>query len=196
MCEATIWLTVLFCFYLLQFICSCETLYKNKVWGQTMGAFPVSPCQGFNFHTIKCFHQWPSAHSFSSQTYPRSYCWGWGVGCPCTARMETDTDREGGGGGVPQPPGLSLQTCGLKLLKSRRARLSHHLPAIPSSGPPSVKGERLSWGLVWPRSPGGQAFPQLLTQSCPASHPQNPSTPSLLSCKCAMHIGFFSVFGS
>lgn len=109
MCEATIWLTVLVCFYLLQFICSCENLYKNKVWGQTMEAFPVSPCQGFNFHAIKCFHQWPSAHSFNSKTYPISYCWRWGVGHLCTATVLDENRhrrRSKGGGGVPQPPGL------------------------------------------------------------------------------------------
>lgn len=99
MCEVTIWLTVLFCFYLLQFICSCESLYENKVWGQTMGAFPVSPCQGFNFHTIKCFHQWPSAHSFNSQTYPRSYCWGWGWGTRARPRWkQTQIEKQGGRG--------------------------------------------------------------------------------------------------
>lgn len=129
MCEATIWLTVLVCFYLLQFICSCENLYKNKVWGQTMEAFPVSPCQGFNFHAIKCFHQWPSAHSFNSKTYPISYCWRWGVGHLCTATVldENRHRRRSRGGAGFLSHQVSLQTCGLKLLKGRQACPSHHL---------------------------------------------------------------------
>lgn len=109
------------------------------------------------------------------QNRPQIILLGVGVGHLCRATV-IDGNRNGhrqrSRGAEFLSHQVSPQTCGLKLLKSRHACPSHHLTAMPSSGPPSVKGELLSWGLVWPRSPGDQAFRQLLTQSCPPSHPQ------------------------
>lgn len=63
---------------------------------------------------------------------------------------------------------------------------------------PSCLLEESSWvgGFVWPRSLGGQAFHQLLTQGCQPIHPQNLSMRGrgVLICKCAVLLGFFSVF--
>lgn len=69
--------TVLVCFYLLQFICSCENPYKNKVWGQTMEALPSPPCQGFYFPHYQMFSSVElSPFIQPCESQPRSYCIG------------------------------------------------------------------------------------------------------------------------
>lgn len=70
-------LTVLVCFYLLQFICSCENPYKNKVWGHTMEALPSPPCQGFYFPHYQMFSSVElSPFIQPCESQPRSYCIG------------------------------------------------------------------------------------------------------------------------
>lgn len=67
-------LSVLFCFYLLQFICSCENLYKNKVWGQTMGGLPSPPCQGLYFTHYQMFSSGELSPFIQlCESQPRSY---------------------------------------------------------------------------------------------------------------------------
>lgn len=193
MCEPTIWLTGLFCFYLLQFICSCENLYKNKVWGQTMEACSAPPCRGFYFTHYQMFPSVARSPFILLWIIPQIILLGKGRDT-CAwllSSKETETDRKSWGGATPWPPGLPTDMWTKTLRKSACMSIT----SFYSHGRfwSSCVLEESSWvggGVVWPRSPGGQAFHQLLTQSC---EPPN-SGRSVPICKCAVLVGFFSGF--
>lgn len=89
--------TVLFCFYLLQFICSCESLYKNKVWEQTMEGLPSPPCQGLYFTHYQVFSSGELSPSIQlCESQPRSYGMGREGSLHCLSLKERQKDRQKG----------------------------------------------------------------------------------------------------
>lgn len=164
-----------------------------------MEAWPAPPSQGFYFTHYQKFHQrWCcAAHSLNSESHPDQIAREWGRHL-CTATVaEGNRVRQrklgrGDRSATGSPTDVWTKTLRKSPCMSVTSFYSHGLFR------PSCLLEESSWvgGFVWPRSLGGQAFHQLLTQGCQPIHPQNLSMRGhgALICKCAVLLGFFSVF--
>lgn len=164
-----------------------------------MEAWPAPPSQGFYFTHYQKFHQrWCcAAHSLNSESHPDQIAREWGRHL-CTATVaEGNRVRQrklgrGDRSATGSPTDVWTKTLRESACMSVTSFYSHGLFR------PSCLLEESSWvgGFVWPRSLGGQAFRQLLTQGCQPIHPQNLSMRGhgVLICKCAVLLGFFSVF--
>lgn len=141
-----------------------------------MEAWPAPPSQGFYFTHYQKFHQrWCcAAHSLNSESHPDQIAREWGRHL-CTATVaEGNRVRQrklgrGDRSATGSPTDVWTKTLRESACMSITSFYSHGLFR------PSCLLEESSWvgGFVWPRSLGGQAFHQLLTQGCQPIHPQN-----------------------